>query len=142
MDANTVELLMECNKGTKMAISSISQLLEKINGTDFCKLVKAYYEKHKELQRQTAELLQEYGMKEAQILPVTAAFSYISTEMKTMVYDDKKIAGILMDGCNMGIKSVSEYLNKYTDADVRSVELARSLVRIEEHFMSDVKEYL
>lgn len=142
MDANTIEILKECNKGSKMAIASISQVLQKINSTDFCKLVKGYNEKHKEIEMETAKLLKEYGKDEEEPSLMTSAFSYITTEMKTMVYDDRTIAKILMDGCNMGIQSVSEYLNKYTDASPESVEIARKLVNTEEHFMSSVKEYL
>lgn len=142
MDANTIELLKECNKGSKMAIASISQVLEKIQSTDFCKMVKAYNEEHKEIERESSALLKEYGEEESEPGIMVTAFSFISTEMKTMSDDDRKIAKILMDGCNMGIQSVSEYLNKYTEASTDVVKIARKLVKAEEHFMEQVKEYL
>lgn len=142
MDANTIELLKECNKGSKMAINNITQVLEKINSTDFATLVKGYNEEHKEIRDETSELLREYGKEEAEPGLMTSAFAYISTEFKTRDDDDKEIAKILMDGCNMGIQSVSEYLNKYTDASPESIRVARKLVKLEEKFMSDVKEYL
>ena len=97
-----------------MAIASISQVLEKIQSTDFCKMVKAYGEEHKEIEKETSELLKKYNEKEPEPNVMATAFSFITTEMKTMTDDDKKVAKILMDGCNMGIQSVSEYLNKYT----------------------------
>ncbi len=142
MDANTVELLKECNKGSKMAIASIEQLMGKIQSTDFAKLVKSYDKEHKEIEEETTKLLKECGESEAEPGVMVSTFSYLSTEMKTMVYDDKKIAKLLMDGCNMGIQSVSKYLNKYTEAEDDSVKVARKLVKLEEHFMESVKEYL
>lgn len=142
MDPNTIELLKECNKGSKMAIASISQVLEKINSTDFCKLVKEYGKEHKQIEEETSALLKEYNEQEPEPGKMAIAMSFITTEMKTMVDDDRKVAKILMDGCNMGIQSVSEYLNKYTEADKKVVQVARKLVKMEEHFMESVKEYL
>ncbi|MBP3339982.1 MAG: hypothetical protein J6L69_11330 [Lachnospiraceae bacterium] len=142
MDANTIELLKECNKGSKMAIASIEQLLEKIQSTDFAKLVKEYDKEHKEIEAETTKLLKECGEEESEPGVMISTFSYLSTEIKTMVHDDKKIAKLLMDGCNMGIQSVSKYLNKYTESADDSVKVARKLIKIEQHFMESVKEYL
>ena len=125
-----------------MAVASISQVLAKINSTDFCKLVDEYNKAHKEIERETSALLKEYGEQEAEPGIMATAMSFITTEVKTMDDDDRKIAKILMDGCNMGIQSVSEYLNKYTEASRDVVKVARKLVKLEEHFMEQVKEYL
>lgn len=142
MDANTIELLKECNKGSKMAVASISQVLPKIHSTDFCKLVEEYNKEHKEIERETSAMLKECGEEESEPGIMATAMSFITTEVKTMADDDRKVAKILMDGCNMGIQSVSEYLNKYTEADKEVVKVARKLVKMEEHFMESVKEYL
>ncbi len=142
MDPNSIELLKECNKGSKMAVASISQVLPKIHSTDFCKLVDEYNKEHKEIERETSALLAQYGEDEPEPGKMATAMSFITTEFKTMDDDDRKVAKILMDGCNMGIQSVSEYLNKYTEADKDVVKVARKLVKAEEHFMELVKEYL
>ena len=36
---------------------------------------------------------------------------------------DKTIAKLMLEGCNMGISQLSEYLNTYTKADDRSREI-------------------
>ena len=63
--------------------------------------------------------------------------------MKLMINnDDHKIADIMIDGCNMGIKSVSGYINKYKTADKDSVDLAKKLVKVEQEFMNELLGYL
>ena len=49
---------------------------------------------------------------------------------------------IMIDGCNMGIKSVSEYINKYKTASNESMDLAKKLVKIEKEFMDKLLIYL
>ena len=48
----------------------------------------------------------------------------------------------MMDGCNMGIQSVSEYLNQYPQASQESKSLAKKLVETEEMFMKELKKFL
>jgi hypothetical protein len=88
-------------------------------------------------------MLNEYneGVKDPQA--TAKAFSWISTEMKLMINNDThKVADIMIDGCNMGIKSVSKYINKYETASNESMSLAKNLVKIEQEFMNEMLEYL
>ena len=63
--------------------------------------------------------------------------------MKLMMnHDTHEITDIMIDGCNMGIKSVSEYINKYKTASIESVDLAKRLVKTEQEFMNELLEYL
>ena len=74
---------------------------------------------------------------------MAAAFSWFTTEVKMLIKDDStQIAKIMMNGCNMGIQSISEDLNKYTEASEESKALAKKLVKEEERFMKELKEYL
>ena len=71
------------------------------------------------------------------------AFSWITTEMKLMIKDDNtQIAKILMDGCNMGIKSLSEQINKYPEASRESRAAAEKIVKCEEKLMGELKKFL
>ena len=42
----------------------------------------------------------------------------------------------------MGIKSVSEYINKYKIASNESMDLAKRLVKIEQEFMNELLKFL
>ena len=143
MQANTIELLKECNKGCKMAVESMSQVIEKVKNVDLKNEIESYNTRHKELKDKSSELLKQYGEAESNPGIMASTFSWISTEVKLKFEnDDKKIAQIMMDGCNMGIQSLSEYINKYTNASGDSIALAKKLVKLEESFMEDMKKYL
>lgn len=55
---------------------------------------------------------------------------------------DKTVADLMTDGCNMGVKSLSRYLNQYSAADERSKDLARRLMQEEEKLTAELRQYL
>ena len=74
---------------------------------------------------------------------MAAIMAKTTTQLKMMVREDNhQAAKILMDGCNMGIQSVSEYINKYKAASKESISIAKSLITTEEDFMCDLKRFL
>ncbi|MDD4773735.1 MAG: hypothetical protein PHZ09_09045 [Eubacteriales bacterium] len=106
-------------------------------------VIDAYNDKHIKIGDECHQMLNEYNEGEKDPPAMAKAYSWISTEVKLMMNDDtRKIADIMIDGCNMGIKSVSKYLNKYKAASEKSVSLAKELVRTEQNFMSVLLEYL
>ncbi len=69
--------------------------------------------------------------------------SFINTNMKmSMDESDAAVAELMTDGCDMGIKSLYQYLNQYPAADHTSKELCRKLISIEEEFRRDLHNYL
>lgn len=56
--------------------------------------------------------------------------------------DDATIADLMTDGCNMGIKSLTKYLNQYSNANNEAKSLAKKLISIEEDLCNSLKEYL
>ena len=143
MEKQTVELLKECNSGCKMGINSMNQVREYVMDEKLAKVLKEYDEKHKKLEKETSKLLAEFGKDEKEPEKIATAFSWISTEMKLMIKDDaSQIAKIMTDGCNMGIKSLTEKINQYSDASKESISLAKDIVKCEEAFRDDLKQFL
>lgn len=56
--------------------------------------------------------------------------------------DNKQAAKIMMNGCNMGIQSITETMHQCKDASNESMSLAKKLVRTEEEFMGEMKKFL
>ena len=56
--------------------------------------------------------------------------------------DDAAAADLITDGCNMGVKSLCRYLNRYAAADEKSKDIAKRLVAIEEQLACDMRDYL
>ena len=69
--------------------------------------------------------------------------SWIKTNVKlAMDESDGTIADLMTDGCNMGVKSLSRYLNQYKAADEKSKSIAKRLIKIEERLTEDVRPFL
>lgn len=140
---DTIHLLTEVNSGCKNATNSMEQVKEYVVDKDLKELLIDYDKKHIEIGEEAHRLLNNNSCDEKDPGLMAKAFSYISTEMKLMMNpNNTQIAKIMMDGCNMGIQSIGEDLGKYPAADETSVNLAKKLIKIEEDFMSKMKNYL
>ena len=48
----------------------------------------------------------------------------------------------MTDGCNMGVKSLSRYLNQYAAADESSKGIAKRLISLESGLAQDMRQFL
>ena len=53
-----------------------------------------------------------------------------------------RIAGIMTDGCDMGIKSLTKYLNRYKNATNEAKSIAKRLIALEENLGKEIRGYL
>lgn len=143
MEDHTKRLLEECHSGSKMAINSMEQIIEYIENEALKKLIMDYKVRHEKIEGKSSEMLEQYGGEEKEPGAIATAFAWVNTEMKLMIKNDSsQIAKIMMNGCNMGIQSISKYQNEYKAASNDSMNLAKDLVKIEEDFMKDLKGFL
>ena len=71
------------------------------------------------------------------------SMSWIKTNVNLGMNDsDRTVAGLMTDGCDMGIKSLTRYLNEYKGADGASRSTARRLIGIEEDLLCGLRPYL
>ena len=56
--------------------------------------------------------------------------------------DDKTIASLMTDGCNMGVKSLNKYLNEFEAADEKSKDLCKRLIILEEKLRKEMQQFL
>ena len=69
--------------------------------------------------------------------------SWVKTNVKLKMNEsDSTVADLITDGCNMGVKSLSRYLNKYQAADERSKDIAKRIISAEDKLCTDVRAYL
>lgn len=140
---DTVRLLEEVDYGCKMAINSMNRISDYGMDGKLAYVIDHYKYKHMELQKQAADLLRRNGAKEKDPGVMASTMAKVTTEVKMFMRDDNtQVAKIMMNGCNMGIQSIAENINKYKQASKESIGLAKSLVRAEEDFMSDLKQFL
>lgn len=143
MNEDTVHLLKECNNGCKMATNSMEQVMSFIKEHSLRTLIENYNRRHIALGEECHVMLNREEEEEKEPTVLAKAFSWVSTEVKLAVNDDSaKIADLMVDGCNMGIKSVSKYKNQYKNASEESKELAERLIKMEQDFMKELLEFL
>ena len=62
--------------------------------------------------------------------------------IRAMEDTDATVADLMTDGCNMGVKSLSRYLNQYKAADEQSKNIAKRLIQLEEGLSVNMRSYL
>ncbi|MGN0165339.1 MAG: hypothetical protein ACI39R_04090 [Lachnospiraceae bacterium] len=140
---DTISLLKECDSGTKMAVSAIEEVLDSVKDERMKLLLTESKEHHGKLGNEIHGLLLEYGSDEKDPGIMAKGMSWLKTNMKiTMNDSDKTIADLMIDGCNMGIKSLHKYLNQYTQANDKVKDICRRLVDIEEELGKKLRPYL
>ena len=143
MNNHTVDLLKECDSGTKTAVNSIKEVMDNINSQDLRKLLTDSLTYHEELGDEIHETLSQLGEKGKEPNPMARVMSWMKINIKMLEKpEDKNIAHLMFDGCSMGVKQLSEYLNKYSEADEKSQRLAKKLIDCEEKLAADLKSYL
>ena len=140
---DTEKLLRECNAGIKMGISSIDEVLPSVHDGRLKGILENSRREHADLGDETHELLLKYDCDTKEPHPVAKGMSWIKTSVKLMVDpSDKTVAGLMTDGCNMGVKSLNGYLNEYSLADSKAQKLTGRLIDIEERMADSMAEFL
>lgn len=140
---DTINLLHECNAGVKMGISSIDEVLDKVQNKDFYNLLQECKETHEQLGEETHDILNDYDDAGKAPNPIAKGMSWIKTNtMLTISPNDKTIADLITQGCNMGVKSLNKYLNQYKAAEEKVKDITKRLINSEEKLTTDIRKFL
>lgn len=143
MSNDTIYLLKECDSGTKTAVSSIREVLDNIESEKLLKILTDSLEEHEKIGDETHELLSSLGESGKEPNPMAKAASWMKINAKLLGDpSDKTIAALMTDGCNMGIKQVATYKNKYPTADNKAQGLAERLISEEKNLLDKLRQYL
>ena len=143
IEPDTVKLLRECDAGIKMGIASIDDVLDHVRREEFRTLLNRCKEEHETLQTEIQQKLEQYGDGGKDPNPIAKGMSWMKTNMKlNMEETDATVAELMTDGCNMGVKSLSRYLNQYKAADEFTKDIAKRLIHLEAQLAADIRGYL
>lgn len=143
MNKQTRELLKECSSGCEMAVKTIEQLKEYTREESLELILGRYQKEHQNLREEIIRLLAEEGFTPEEPGKIATAMAWANIELKMLMEaDSHQIAKIMMDGCNMGIQSVSEFKNKYTEASDTSISISEKLVSINERCMEELRAFM
>ena len=143
VEQDTIRLLRECDAGVKMGISSIDDVLDNVRDSELEKLLTDCRDEHDTLDSELQKLLDKYKDDGKEPAAIAKGMSWMKTNMKLMVNEsDSVVADLITDGCNMGVKSLNKYLNKYRAADEVSKDITKRLINIEEKLAVDIRKFL
>lgn len=143
IENDTVRLLRECDAGVRMGIASIGDVLDNVHAESLRQLLTDSRDEHERLGSTIDEALQRYRDEGKSPPAIAKGMSWIKTNVM-LAFDgsDQTVADLMTDGCDMGVKSLSRYLNQYAAADEESKDIAKKLIRIEEQLAVDLRDYL
>ncbi len=143
IEQDTIRLLRECDAGISMGVKSIDDVLEHVQNQDLKSMLKTCQDDHETLRSRLQNMLDEYHDEGKKPNPVAQSMSWMKTNTKLFLDDDDPtVADLMTDGCNMGVKSLSRYLNQYEAADEDSKNIAKDLIALEEQLAVDLRPYL
>ncbi len=143
IEHDTIKLLRECDSGVRMGIDSIEDVIDNISDEKFKEILNENKEKHKKIEDKIRISLLKYHDEGKSPSPLVKGMSWIKTNTKLAVDNsDKTVADLMTDGCNMGVKSLSRYLNQYEAADEDSKDIAKELIALEEELAVHIRRYL
>lgn len=143
IEQDTIKLLRECDAGIKMGVAFIDDVLDQVRSGELKQYLTECKKKHEKLKDEIQTLLENYRDDGKEPNPIAKGMSWIKTNMKMgMDNSDQTIADLMTDGCNMGVKSLNQYLNQYEAADEVSKDIAKRLINLEEQLAVDIRKFL
>ena len=143
IEQDTVKLLRECDAGVKMGTAALDEVLPHVKNSTLKSILSECKRQHNQLQdelQKRLDAMQDEGKKPN---PIAKGMSWMKTNVLLgMEESDATVADLITDGCNMGVKSLSCYLNKYVAADEKSKDIAKRLIKLEAQLSEDLRAYL
>jgi len=143
IEQDTVKLLRECDAGAQMGIEAIDDVRNSVRHPDLKEQLVNCKKEHEDLCREIEAALDRFGDEGKDPSPIAEGMSKLKTEWKLrMKESDATVAELMLDGCNMGVKSLSRYLNQYKAADESAKDIAKRLIALEERLGKEMRAYL
>ena len=143
IEQDTVRLLRECDAGAKMGVDAIGDVMNDVRDGALRDLLASSKREHEALAGDIREHLNRFEDQGKDPPVMASAMSWLKTKAELMMNPgDHTVADLMTDGCNMGVKSLSKYLNQYKAADEKSKDYAKKLIAMEEKLTKNMQPYL
>lgn len=140
---DTIKLLQECDAGSKMAVTSIDELMDKVSDPELANLLEESKKHHEKLGNDLHSMLNHKESDEKEPNPMAKGMSKLKINFKMgMDNSDAMVADLITDGCNMGVKSLYKYMNQYSAAEESAKDICKRLIGIEEELCEKLRKFL
>ncbi len=143
IEQDTIRLLRECDAGIKMGISSLDDSVKYVKNPELKNILDESAKEHTKIKHDMQKLLDRYHDHGKEPPVMAKGMEWVKTNIKLAVNaSDTAVAEFITDGCNMGVKSLSRYLNQYQAADEKSKDISKKLISVEEKLAVDIRQFL
>lgn len=143
MNANA-ELLNFIYQNSQMGVTTIEQLMDIVEDTDFKKQLKSQLNEYREINTEAMKLLNKNGLDEKGIGSFEKLRTYLMINMQTLINKTAShVSEMMILGSNMGILDAVKNIKHYKDtAEKDIISLMERLLKFEENNVQKLKEYL
>ncbi len=140
IEQDTIRLLRECDAGVRMGIASLDDVLPSVRSEALRQTLQASREEHDKLANEIRGHLDRFGDEGKKPNPMARGMASMKADVELAVDgSDARVASLITDGCAMGVKSLSRYLNQYAAADEFSKDIAKRLIALEDTLARDIR---
>ena len=126
-----------------MGVAAIDEVMDSAQDKALRDMLSSSKKDHERLKESIQSALNRFHDEGKNPNPMAKTMSTVKTNMELMMKPtDATIADLITDGCNMGVKSLSKYLNQYAAADEAAKDICKKLIAMEEHLAKDLRGYL
>lgn len=137
------KLLRECSAGIKTAVDSIDEIMPYVKDEKLQKILSNSKAEHKKLEIDVDKRLENSGSDDKEPNPMAKTMSWMKINAELSINPTSaQAASLVTDGCDMGIKSLHKYINKYVGAEQTTKDIARNISELEEALGKDMRPYL
>ena len=140
---DTEGILQECDAGVKTAISCIDQVIDRTDNEELRQALQTSRTEHVKLGSRIAAMLDENGCtgKDPNLVSKMMSRTRIGAEL-LLEPTDATVAELMIDGCNMGVKKLSEYINRFPESNSPAVHIAERVIKTEQELMDAMRVFL
>ena len=140
---DTEGILRECDAGAKMGIDSIDEVLDRVTDDNMLQALKTSRTEHVSLRNEIAKELDKHGFTGKEPSAAAELMSKGKIRGELLLHPtDAAVAELMIDGCNMDVKQLSHYINRFPDSGSPAVHLAERLVKTEQELADAMRVFL
>ena len=138
-----IDVLNELNKGIKMGMDSISNVVKSVKDDNFKEILLSQYNKYNGLLNKVDTQLQKFDNLPKDLPAMQKAMGFIEVKLNTTSDDSiSHIAEMMMQGTNMGIIKGIKLLHNNPDITKDTQNILNEFVNYQENCIKTLKGYL
>jgi len=140
---NTVDLLSEIYRGSKMGVETINNLLTKVNDNSMYDELKYQMQSYEEISNEAYSEIIKRKSEPKDISPINKMSAKMSVGINTIISSNPShVADMLIKGNTMGVTEMTKSLNSHSCSDKEIQAFADRFIKLEQSNIDRLKKFL